>query len=132
MNQDIYPLGTYFNLAFLILVFLITDFLRYKPVIVLCGLSGSITFLILLLGKTVFEIQLVEGFYGFFLSTEVAYYTYIYAAVEKTHYQKVTGFTRAAYLFGRFMSGLVAQLTTSFGILDYEQLLYLTISGMQN
>ncbi|XP_033209623.1 thiamine transporter 1 isoform X2 [Belonocnema kinseyi] len=130
VNQDIYPLGTYFNLAFLILVFLITDFLRYKPVIVLCGLSGTITFLTLLLGKTVFEIQLVEVFYGLFLSTEVAYYSYIYAAVEKTHYQKVTGFTRAAYLFGRFMSGLVAQWNTSFGILDYEQLLYLTISAL--
>ena len=130
MNQDIYPLGTYFNLAFLILVFLMTDFLRYKPVIVLCGLSGTITFLVLLLGKSVIETQIVEGFYGLFLSTEVAYYTYMYAAVEKTQYQKVTGYTRAACLFGRFMSGLVAQLTTSFGILDYEQLVYLTVSGM--
>ena len=103
--------------------------MRYKAVIIICGLSGTITFLILLLGKTVFEMQIVEAFYGLFISTEVAYYTYIYAVVEKTHYQKVTGFTRAAYLLGRFMAGTCAQLTTSFGVLDYEQLLYLTITG---
>lgn len=107
-----------------------TDFLRYKPVIILCGLSGTVTFLLLLFGKTLVEMQIVEILYGLFFSTEVAYYTYMYAAVDKEHYQKVTGFTRATFLVGKFMSGLVAQLTVSYGLLDYEQLLYLTISGI--
>ncbi|XP_051174614.1 thiamine transporter 2-like [Leptopilina boulardi] len=130
VNQEIYPYGTYSNLAFLIFIFLMTDFLRYKPVIILCGLSGTATFLTLLLGKSLIEMQIVEILYGLFISTEVAYYTYMYAAVDKTHYQKVTGFTRAAFLFGRFLSGVVAQLTVSYGLLDYEQLLYLTISAL--
>lgn len=130
VNRDIYPVSTYSNAAMLILVFLITDFVRYKPVIILCGLSGVITFLLIIIGRTVLIMQIVEFFYGFFLSAEVAYYTYIYAKVDKSHYQEVTGHTKAASLFGRSMSGVVAQLTASFDLLDYHQLNYLTLSGM--
>lgn len=74
--------------------------------------------------------QIVEFFYGLFFSTEVAYYTYIYAKVDRKHYQEVTGHTKAATLFGRSMSGIVAQLTASFNLLDYHQLNYLTLSGI--
>jgi len=129
VNQDIYPVSTYSYLATLIFVFLITDFVRYKPIIVLCGLSGIVTYLMMILGKTVIVFQVLEFFYGLFMSTEVAYYTYIYAKVDKKHYQKVTGHTRAAALFGRSMSGIVAQLTASFNLLNYHQLNFLTLSG---
>ncbi|XP_026826955.1 thiamine transporter 2 [Ooceraea biroi] len=129
VNQDIYPVATYSYLATLVLVFLITDFVRYKPIIILCGLSGIVTFLMIILGKTVIVFQIVEFFYGLFMSSEVAYYTYIYAKVEKKHYQEVTGHTKAASLFGRSMSGIVAQLTASFNLLDYHQLNYLTLSA---
>lgn len=37
LNRDVYPVGTYSYLALLVLVFLITDFLRFKPVIILSG-----------------------------------------------------------------------------------------------
>lgn len=130
VNQDIYPVATYSYLATLVLVFLITDFVRYKSVIIVCGLSGIVTFTMIILGKTVLVFQIVEFFYGLFLSTEVAYYTYIYAKVEKKHYQEVTGHTKAASLFGRSMSGLIAQLTASFDLLDYHQLNYLTLAGV--
>ena len=127
--QDIYPVGTYSYLATLVLVFLLTDFVRYKPVIILCGLSGTITFLIMIFGSSVQALQALEFTYGLFLSTEVAYFTYIYAKVEKTHYQAVSSYTRSSYLIGRFLSGVVAQLTTTFGFLNYHQLNYLTVSG---
>lgn len=129
VNQDIYPVGTYSNLATLILVFLITDFVRYKPIIVLCGLSGAVTFLMIIFGKTILVLQIVEFFYGLFFSTEVAYYTYIYAKVNKKYYQEVTGHTKAATLFGRSMSGIVAQLTASFDLLNYHQLNFITVSA---
>lgn len=132
VNQEIYPVGTYSYFAMLIIIFLLTDFIRYKPIIVLCGLSGAATFICIIFGKTIGAMQVVEFFYGLFLATDVAYYTYIYAKVNKQHYQKVTSHTRAAFLIGRFMSGLVAQLTTSFHILDYEQLNYLTLGGKLN
>lgn len=71
--------------------------------------------------------QIVQFFYGFMLSTEVAYFTYMYAKVDKLHYQKVTSHTRCAFLLGRFMAGVVAQLTTSLNLLNYEELNYLSI-----
>jgi thiamine transporter 2/3 len=128
INQEIYPVGTYSNFATLILVFLLTDLIKYKFAIILCGLSGTITFIILRFATTIYHVQVVEFFYGLLLSTEIAYYTYIYAKVNKKHYQQVTSHTRAAYLVGRFAAGIVAQLTISFEILDYEQLNYLTIA----
>lgn len=73
--------------------------------------------------------QVLEFFYGLFLSTEVAYYTYIYAKVDRKHYQEVTSHTKAAALVGRCMAGIIAQLTVSFDILNYHQLNYLTIGG---
>lgn len=132
MNQDIYPVSTYSYAATLILVFLITDFVRYKPIIILCSLSGLITFILIIFGRTVMVMQIMEFFYGLFLSAEVAYYTYIYAKVDKKYYQEVTGHTKAAALFGRSMSGVVAQLTASFDLLDYHQLNYITATGMRD
>lgn len=108
---------------------MITDFLRYKPIIILCGISGAITFLLIIFGQDVLTMQILEFFYGLFFSTEVAYYTYIYAKVDKKHYQEVTSHTKAASLFGRCMAGIVAQLTVSFDILDYHQLNYITLAG---
>ncbi|KZC05194.1 Thiamine transporter 2 [Dufourea novaeangliae] len=130
VNQDIFPISTYSYFATLIVVFLITDFVRYKPIIILCGLSGTITFLLIIFGKDVLTLQIVEFFYGLFLSTEVAYYTYIYATVDKKHYQEVTSHTKVASLLGRCLAGIVAQLTTSLDLLNYHQLNYLTLSAI--
>lgn len=63
------------------------------------------------------------------MATEVAYYTYIYAKVEKEHYQKVTSHVRAAILAGRALSGILAQILVSFEVMDYMQLNYITLSG---
>lgn len=39
LNREVYPIGTYCYLGLLVVVFLITDFLRFKPVIILSGES---------------------------------------------------------------------------------------------
>ncbi|CAG5097559.1 Similar to Slc19a2: Thiamine transporter 1 (Mus musculus) [Cotesia congregata] len=129
VTEEIYPIGTYSNFATLIIVFLLTDFLRYKPVIILCGLSGIITFIGLILGDSIPALIFVEIFYGFYISAEVAYYTYIYAKVDKEHYQAVSSYTRSALLLGRFITGVIAQIIIIYGWLDYHQLNYLTVIG---
>lgn len=53
----------------------------------------------------------------------------MYAKVEKSKYQKVTGNARAAILTGRFFSSTTAQLLYSFEIMDYRELNYLTLGG---
>ena len=94
---------TYAYLAILVLVFLLTDLAKYKPVIVLEGfayIATWVTYLqylqylyskylsylqypqvLLLWGRGVGQMQLMETVYGLATSTEVAYFTYIYASV---------------------------------------------------
>lgn len=44
LNREVYPVGTYSYLSQLVVVFLITDFLRFKPVIILSGKSYKLIF----------------------------------------------------------------------------------------
>lgn len=71
----------------------------------------------------------MQVFYGTFMATEVAYYTYIYASVDRKHYQKVTGFTRSATLSGRFFAGVLSQLLISFNVMNLRELNYITLGG---
>lgn len=57
MNQDIFPIGTYAYLAELVVVFLVTDFLRYKPVIILGSMFGIMTWSLLTVGKDILTMQ---------------------------------------------------------------------------
>lgn len=68
-------------------------------------------------------------FYGAFAACEVAYFTYIYAKVDKEYYQQVTSHTRGAILAGRSISGILGQLLISFKWMDYRQLNYITLGG---
>ena len=92
--NKVYPVWPYAYFALLIPVFLLTDFLRYKPVIIFEGLSYIATWSLLIWGHGVPQMQAMQFTYGIATSTEVAYYTYIYAKVDPKHFQKVTSFTR--------------------------------------
>lgn len=129
ISQDIYPVAIYSTMVLLVIIFLITDLLRYKPIIILNSLSGVVIYLMLIFCRKLFAMQVVEVLYGLFMSCEVAYYTYIYAKVDKVHYQEVSGQTRAAYLIGRAVSGVVSQILvlTNF---SYYILNFFTLGGM--
>ena len=92
--NDVYPVWTYSYLCLLVAVFLVTDLARYKAVIVVEGFAYVATWCILLWGSGVAWMQAMQVAYGLATSTEVAYYTYIYAKVEPRHFQKITSFTR--------------------------------------
>ncbi|XP_017115907.1 thiamine transporter 1 [Drosophila elegans] len=126
--QDVYPFGTYSVLAQLVIVFLITDLVRYKPVIVLSALAGITLFTLLIWTETVRMLQVAQLFFGTFTAAEVAYYTYMYAKVDKEQYQIVTGHTRAAILSGKFLGGLLAQVLVSTDSMNYRQLHYISLS----
>lgn len=70
---------------------------------------------------------MVEVLYGTYMATEVAYYTYIYAKVEREKFQVVTGFTKSAILTGRFLAGVVAQLLVSFKLMNLRELNYISL-----
>lgn len=63
------------------------------------------------------------------MATEVAYYTYIYAKVDKKHYLKVTSHTRAAILSGRFVASALGQVLVTTETMDYRQLNFITFGA---
>lgn len=106
-----------------------TDLLRYKPIIVLEGLCGIITWSLLLWTNSFVGAQLVEVFYAFYANCEVAYFAYIYAKVSKDHFLEVSSHTRAALLVGRFSSGVLSQTLLYFKLMDVRTLNYLTFAA---
>lgn len=63
------------------------------------------------------------------MATEVAYYTYIYAKVDRRHYGQVTAHTRAAILVGRFVACALGQLLVFAEVMDFLQLNYITLAA---
>ncbi|XP_055382541.1 folate transporter 1-like [Condylostylus longicornis] len=127
--RDAIPIGTYSYLAQLVIVFLITDFFKYKPLIILSGLVGSIIWGTIALAKTLLELQVLIGIYGTTFATEVAYFTYIYAKVDKKYYPKVTSHTRAALLVGKLVSSISSQILLYFQLMNYTGLNYITVAA---
>ncbi|XP_045488336.1 reduced folate transporter isoform X2 [Pieris rapae] len=129
LNRDVYPVGTYSYLGLLVIVFLITDFLRFKPVIILSGISGIAVYAVLLWTTSLEWLQVSQVLYGIYMATEVAYLTYIYAKVDSSKYPKVSSYTRMAALTGRFLSGVSSQLLIHFNIMDLRDLNYITLTA---
>ncbi|XP_036395941.1 thiamine transporter 1 [Megalops cyprinoides] len=122
--NEIYPVWTYSYLALLFPVFLATDYLRYKPVIILQGASFVVTYAMLVKAQGVLAMQFLEFFYGVATATEIAYFSYIYSVVDPEQYQKVTGYCRSITLVGSAVGSLVGQLLVSVAEVP---LLYLSV-----
>lgn len=67
-------------------------------------------------------------FYGLYLALEVAYYTYIYAKVDKQYYHKVTAHIRVAMFLGKLEAGFSSQLLINLKLMNYKSLHYITLS----
>lgn len=70
-----------------------------------------------------------QALYGTLMSTEVAYYTYIYAKVERSQYQIVTGHTRSAIMSGRFLAAVLGQIGITCKWLSYSELVVATLAS---
>lgn len=127
--QEAFPIGTYSYLAQLAIIFLVTDLLRYKPIIIVNGAAGIIVWSMLTWTTSLEALKVLEIFYGTYCAAEVAYFSYIYAKVDREHYQKVTSHTRAAIYCGRFFAASLAQLLVHFEAMDYRQLNFLSLAA---
>ncbi|CAB4057022.1 SLC19A2_3 [Lepeophtheirus salmonis] len=72
VSKDVYPVWTYSYLSVLVLVFLLTDFFRYRIVIIIGGLAYVGTWILPLYAKGVVWMQVMQFAYGVASSTEVA------------------------------------------------------------
>lgn len=72
----------------------------------------------------------MEILFGIVSSTEVAYFTYIYAKVDREHYPKVTSYTHSAFLAGKFFAGLLGQILVELEAMNYHQLNYISLGSV--
>ncbi|XP_033477397.2 thiamine transporter 2-like [Epinephelus lanceolatus] len=119
VTRQVFPVWSYSSLVLLIPVLLVTDFLRYKPVIILQGFSYVTAFLLILFGSGVRSAQLVFFSFSIALAADVAYFSYIYSVVQPSYYQRVTSYVRGAMLLGYAVGALLSQLLVSFGVSLY-------------
>ncbi len=110
-------------------IFLATDYLCYKPVLVLQATSLVVTYVILLKAQGMLAMQLLEFFFGLATASDVAYYSYIYSVVEPAHYQKVTGYCRSITLFGSAAGSLIGQLLLSVAKVQLLHLVIITLTS---
>ncbi|NWS34971.1 S19A3 protein, partial [Polioptila caerulea] len=130
VTNQILPVWTYSYLALLFPVFLLTDYVRYKPVLLLQGISLILTWLLLLFAHGVVAMQVVEFFYGMVTATEVAYYAYIYSVVSAQHYQRVTSYCRSVTLAAATVAAVLGQLLVSLAHVSYFSLNAITLASV--
>ncbi|XP_066201702.1 thiamine transporter 2 [Saccopteryx leptura] len=130
MTNEIFPVWTYSYLLLLLPVFVLTDYVRYKPVIVLQGVGFIVTWLLLLFGRGVRAMQAVEFFYGMVTATEVAYYAYIYSVVSPEHYQQVSSYCRGVTLVAYTAASVLAQLLVSLAGVAYFYLNVISLASV--
>lgn len=122
VTNEITPVLTYSYMAVLVPAFLLTDLLRYKPVLIIQGVSQVIIWIILLLGGTLLQMQFMEFFYGITMACRVAYSSYIFSLVNPVLYQRVAGYSRSSVLLGVFTSSILGQLCMSLGNITFYTL----------
>ncbi|XP_067851194.1 thiamine transporter 2-like isoform X2 [Heptranchias perlo] len=128
--NEILPIWTYSCLVMLIPVFLLTDYLRHKPVIVFHGLIATIDLIIFIFGQGVLILQFMLFAYGIVTATEVAYYSYIYSVVSSEHYQKVTSYCRSVTLVAYTLGSVLGQVLVSVGNVSYFYLIVISLASV--
>ncbi|XP_066283314.1 thiamine transporter 2-like [Branchiostoma lanceolatum] len=119
VTNEVLPVWTYTYFPTLLVVFLLTDYLRYKPVIVFEGLTLILTWVILVWGQGVALMQVMQVTYGLSTAAEIGYFSYIYSVVPRDRYRKVTGYNRSVVLVGRFAASVIAQALISTKLVGY-------------
>lgn len=127
MTRQVYPVWTYSSLVLLVPILLVTDFLRYKPVIILQGLTYVTAFLLILFGSGVHLAQLAFFCYSIAMAADVAYFSYIYSVVQPSYYQIATTYVKGAILLGYAVGAVLAQLLVSLGGVSLFYLAFLTL-----
>ncbi|XP_037631451.1 thiamine transporter 1 [Sebastes umbrosus] len=127
VSNQIFPVWTYSYLVVLVPVFLLTDWLRYKPVVVFQSVSLFITTALLLWLKSVPAMQAMQFVYGMVTASEVAYFSYIYSVVDLKRYRKATSYSRSVQLLGYTVGSVLGQLLVSFDLMSYNNIMVLTL-----
>lgn len=130
VNSEIYPYWPYSYLVAAFFIFLFTDLLHYKPVILLEAFSYLATRFLLIWGTSVLSMQWMQVAYGIASASEVAFFAYIYLAVPDVRYTIVTSILRAVRLLGQSGSSAIAQVFTSTETITLTHLNYISFGSV--
>lgn len=118
---------TYSYLSVLVPVFLLTDWLRYKPLVVFQCVNLFITTALLLWTQGVPAMQTMQFFYAVVTASDVAYFSYIYSVIDLKRYKKATSYCRSVQLLGQTVGSVLGQLLVSFDLMSYHNILVFTL-----
>ncbi len=130
VTNYLFPIWTYSYMAVLCPVFLLTDFLRYKPLIVTQGLFLVINYIILCFATSLIALTYLQFNFAMVTSTEVAYFSYIYSVIPPERYQRATGYVRCAMLTGYTFGATLGQLLISLADTSYFHVNTITLGIM--
>ncbi|KAJ6654128.1 hypothetical protein lerEdw1_007396 [Lerista edwardsae] len=130
VTNEITPVLSYSYMAVLVPIFLLTDYLRYKPVLMLQSLSHISVWLLLIFGSSILAMQFMEFFYGITMAARVAYSSYIFSLVTPSRYQRMASYSRSAVLLGIFTSSVLGQLCITVGGTTFMTLNYISLGFM--
>ncbi|XP_028817108.1 solute carrier family 19 member 3b [Denticeps clupeoides] len=128
VTNYLFPIWTYSYLALLFPVFLLTDLLRYKPLIVLQGLFLVTNYSLLCFADDLAAMTVLQVNYAVVTSTEVAYFSCIYRLIPPQHYQRATGCLRGAMLSGYTLGAASGQLLVSLAGVSYFHINTITLA----
>eukprot|EP00066_Takifugu_rubripes_P009781 XP_003977055.1 PREDICTED: thiamine transporter 2 [Takifugu rubripes] len=127
VNNEIFPVWTYSFLAVQVPVFLLTDWLRYKPIVILQCMALFITMATIRWVTNVPGMQVSQFFFGVATASDLGYYSYIYSMVDLNKYRKATSYIRSVQLLGYSVGSVLGQLLFSLELLSYNDALVFTL-----
>uniref|UniRef100_A0A4W4FQN1 Solute carrier family 19 member 3b n=1 Tax=Electrophorus electricus TaxID=8005 RepID=A0A4W4FQN1_ELEEL len=130
VTNYLFPIWTYSYLAVLPLIFLLTDMLRYKPLVVLQGLFLVSNYLLLCFAFDLVALTYLQFNFAMVTSTEVAYFSYIYSVIPAEQYQRATAYVRSAMLTGFTFGATMGQMLISLADLSYFTVNAITLAFM--
>uniref|UniRef100_A0AAV2J562 Solute carrier family 19 member 3a n=1 Tax=Knipowitschia caucasica TaxID=637954 RepID=A0AAV2J562_KNICA len=127
VNNEILPVWTYSYISVLVPVFLLTDWLRYKPVVFFQSVSLLVTTALLYWTSSVAAMQAMQFFYGVVTACDVAYFSYIYSVIEVKRFKKATSCSRSVQLLGYTVGAVLGQLLVSLELMSFQNILLMTM-----
>jgi thiamine transporter 2/3 len=111
----IFPVFTYADFAFTLLVAPASQLLGCKRCVVLGAACRLATRFLLLYGTSLGQMQLMQVFFGAGVASEVVFAAFVLSLVPAEQYQRVSSFTSAAALVGYLLASALGQLALSRG-----------------
>ena len=116
VNNQVYPVWSYSQLPFLVLVLATTDVLRFRPLIWLGALGYVATWVLLVFGKGVEMMQMMQVTYALGTACEISYKSYVFVAVPKELYSSTSFYLAAATLLGRSLSSFASAILVDLSV----------------